>query len=77
MPTIEEAKERFPIGTKYKNAGDDTDIVYTVTEQIFDVISDNVIHGEDGKGCLYYYGKWADIVQSVGESSPGNVYSIY
>lgn len=60
-----EAKKRYPIGTKYKNATDGRE-VFTVTEQSFSVVSEHTIHGEPGAGCLMYGGKWAEIVK--GES---------
>lgn len=56
-----EAKKRYPIGTKYKNATDEHE-EFTVTNQSFTVVSDGTIHGELGKGCIMYAGKWAEIV---------------
>jgi hypothetical protein len=65
---LNEAYRRYPIGTKYISAADgkETD-VYKVDEQSFrinitglDIVQ---VFGEFGKGCLYYNGKWAEIVQ--------------
>jgi hypothetical protein len=58
---LEIAKERYPIGTKYRCPNNK--IECTVTHQSFSVFDNNTIHGEPGHGCLYYDGKWADITE--------------
>lgn len=66
MPSFEEVKRRYPIGTKYKCASRGG-TVHTVTEQTFSYPTSDahrMIHAEDGKGCLYYDGKWAEIVMN-------------
>lgn len=57
---LEEAKKRYPIGTKYKCAAGGT--ILTVEKQSFTKIGKDTIHAESGKGCLFYDGKWAEIV---------------
>ncbi len=71
MPREEEdllskAKRLYPIGTQYKCAAGDYN-VYTVESMNWSKASDgiNEIYGEDGKGCIYKHGKWAEIVDEV------------
>jgi hypothetical protein len=66
-----EAKKRYPIGTKYKNATDGRE-EFTVTNQSFTVVSADTIHGEIGAGCLMYAGKWAEIVKDTHKFSLGD-----
>jgi hypothetical protein len=58
---LEIAKERYPIGTKYRCPNNK--IEYTVTHQSFSVFDDCKVYGQFGCGCLYYDGKWADITE--------------
>lgn len=67
---LEEAKKLYVPGTEYRcSAGGPK---YTVNQQSFSIYSQGVIYGELGKGCLYYYGKWAEII-----SVPSQEYEIF
>lgn len=56
---LEEAKRRYPVGTKYSDNG----IEYEVEEaQYFKIITLLKIYGNNGAGCLMYDGKWAEII---------------
>ena len=66
---LEQAKRLYPIGTKFKNA-----IVkhngreHTVTkcdpeEVVSGVINISAADGVDGRACIYFKGKWAEIIK--------------
>ena len=59
---LEEAKRKYPIGTRYKCAL--TDSEYTVEKPNFSIYNSNTIHTEYGRGTLYYNGKWAEIIST-------------
>lgn len=61
---LKECFKKYPIGTKYKCANSDGDVVYEVNSQSFCIPNDGTIYGEEGKGCLYTNGKYAKIVSS-------------
>jgi hypothetical protein len=59
------AKERYPIGTKYICADSNAYSIsyeYTIHKQSFSIPDEYQVYGEDGKGCLYHDGKWAEIL---------------
>ena len=61
-PTLEEVKKRYPIGTKYKSA-DSGEIPQTVNSHYFVYGGGNThFFAEEGKGSLWYKGKWAEII---------------
>ena len=79
---LQEANLRYPIGTKYISLDaqgelrGNTEYSKRKCALVFEDPHGSI--GIDcGQGYVYVKGKWADIVQSVGEISPGNVYSIY
>lgn len=59
---LAEAKRRYPVGTKYICPTNKTEEV--VTKQHFKIqdIDEEIIHGEPGRGCLMFHGKWAAII---------------
>jgi hypothetical protein len=59
--SLEEAKERYPVGTTYRCAGNNKTF-YTVETQNFTALKNGTIWGEQGKGCLKKNNKWAEIV---------------
>jgi len=67
---LEQAKRLYPIGTKYKCAAGDYD-VFTVGSMNWNKESDgiNEIYGENGKGCIYNHGKWAEIISEEKQQS--------
>ena len=60
---LEEAKERYPKGTNYKCAFNSGYSHVVENPALFSECNSDIIHGERGKGCLYYKGKWAEIVK--------------
>ena len=60
---LEEAKRRYPVGTKYKSVIPN-DREYTVDEQSFSLRNANHVWGEANKGSLYDNGKWAEIIST-------------
>ena len=58
---LEEAKRRYPVGTKYGTAFGSYN-EYIVGTQNFSIYSKNTIWGEASKGVLYYSGNWAKII---------------
>lgn len=60
---LEEAKKRYPKGTNYKCASNPEYSHVVEIPGCFSEPSSDIIHGERGKGCLYYKGKWAEIVK--------------
>ena len=61
---IEEAKKRYPIGTKFKSAYMDTGTSYTVSTRDFYVWNGNhiVVDGKRGPS-VYFAGKWSEIIK--------------
>lgn len=60
---LAEAKRRYPVGTKYKPASDDSSDIFVLSSDDWnDSPLDDVVHAELGKGCLYYKGDWAEII---------------
>lgn len=82
MPTIEEAKEKFPPGTLFDNNNIKPKVSYNnIVRGNHRYAGDDIIV-DNLNGCAYTIycstqKEWAYIVQSVGEVSPGNFYSIY
>jgi len=61
---IEEAKKRYPIGSKFKSAYDNS-YVGIIETQNFYVRNDNYITLNSSTGvCVYYNNKWAEILPS-------------
>jgi len=58
---LDKAKRLYPVGTTYLSASS-VKSQNTVVVQSFQQINPEMIYGESGKGCLYYYGKWAEII---------------
>lgn len=52
---LEEAISKYPMGTN---------IIFNVELQKFTVSNIDIVYGESGKGCLYYGGKWAEILNA-------------
>jgi hypothetical protein len=59
---LDKAKRLYPVGTKYKNAGN-TNSVYTVVNQSFSEFNIDTIYGEYNKGCLFYENQWAEVIE--------------
>lgn len=62
---LEEARRRYPVGTKYKCVR--AALMHVVEKQTFEQHNPTTIFGEPGKGCLYVGGKWAEIVTTATE----------
>ena len=61
---LAKAKRLYPIGTQYKCAAGGYE-VHTVESMDWAPSPSNTVYGEDGKGCIYKHGKWAEIVHEV------------
>jgi hypothetical protein len=61
---LSKAKRLYPIGTQYKSAAGDYE-VHTVESMDWAPSPADAVYGEDNKGCIYYKGKWAEIVHEV------------
>ena len=61
---LSKAKRLYPIGTQYKCAAEGYE-VYTVESMGWAPSPADTVYGEDGKGCIYRRGKWAEIVHEV------------
>lgn len=59
---IEEAKRRFPVGTKYKCAESGAEYILNINKNTYHVYDSDNIDAGDNMGYLYYYGKWAEII---------------
>lgn len=60
---LAEAKRRYPVGTKYKTASDDSSNIFVLSSDDWsNSLLDDVVYAEYGKGCLYYKGDWAEII---------------
>ncbi len=64
---LEEAKRRYPVGTKYRLAHDNSRIHYNTTLNFKWGNNDNIYQkeGDSGKnigGCIYASGKWAEVI---------------
>lgn len=55
---LEEAKLKYPVGTEYLFGWS----THKVVQQNFSMPSETMVYAEDGKGCLYYNGEWAEIL---------------
>ncbi len=81
MELLEEAKRRYPVGTRFTPAHiNQPDIVYTVTGDWDEYskgkgIDVKVIEARAYVANIYYRGKWADIIQE--ESQVINNYNIF
>jgi len=64
---LEEAKRRYPIGTKYKNAVNKQEsviryeLVYGANDNIY---GQSKTHGSEFDGAVYYKGEWAEILET-------------
>jgi len=61
---LSKAKRLYPIGTQYKCAAGG-DLVHTVESMDWAPAPVDTVYGENGKGCIYKHGKWAEIVHEV------------
>jgi len=61
---LSKAKRLYPIGTQYKCATGGYE-VYTVESMDWAPSPADTVYGEDGKGCIYKHGKWAEIVDEI------------
>ena len=61
---LKQARELYPAGTKYICAADNpkTSHTRTVENPKSFTINENKIYGDPGEGCIYYKGKWAEII---------------
>ena len=67
------AKERYPVGTTYicaYSAIKGHPHEYKVGEQSFSIPDEYQVYGYPGEGCLYYQGKWAEIVSKPDDDIP-------
>jgi len=62
---LEEAKRRYPIGTKYISAAESDDIEYESKYGRFQIIGTDTIWGDSGEGVLYQDGEWAKITNRI------------
>jgi hypothetical protein len=59
---LEKAKEAYPAGTEYYCADNGTSKFTVENPENFSIPEPRVIYGEVGKGCIFYKGKWAEII---------------
>jgi len=67
---LAQAKLKYPIGTKFRNPiKQHKNVIHTVTtcdpawNSSRNGINITCLRGADGRGCLYYEGKWAEIIE--------------
>lgn len=60
---LEQARKLYPAGTMYNCANSYSDGAIVENPELFSIPEPNVIYGELGKGCIYYKGKWAKILE--------------
>ena len=61
----EECKRRFPIGCKYISAdGIKKQYILIQDETVYE-INDSYIYASDNQGCLYYKGKYAELIETL------------
>ena len=59
---IQYAKDNYPIGTSYKCANSGKTVFTIVGDKTTYKDTGKAIYADNCKGCLYYNGKWAEIV---------------
>lgn len=59
---LEEAKKRYPIGTKFITAGNSKEIFIVKTDEFYWYISDTIAN-RNTNGLIYKNGKWAEIIE--------------
>lgn len=65
MTLLQQALQRYPVGIRYKDAAhtkSGTELIVE-TQSFQEITIGSVVWGESGKGCLYYDGRWAEIIQ--------------
>ena len=60
----EECKRRFPIGCKFKCANTKNESILRQDEIVYE-INDSYIYASGGQGCLYYKGKYAELIETL------------
>ena len=60
----EECKKRFPIGCKFKCANTKNESILRQDEIVYE-INDSYIYASGGQGCLYYKGKYAELIETL------------
>jgi len=60
----EECKKRFPIGCKFKCANTKNESILRQDEIVYE-INDSSIYASGGQGCLYYKGKYAELIETL------------
>jgi hypothetical protein len=62
---LKQARELYPVGTKYICAASNPKTSHTrkVQDPESFTINENKIYGDPGEGCIYYKGEWAVIVE--------------
>jgi hypothetical protein len=67
---LKQARELYPVGTKYICAADDRKIgdIRTVVNPKSFTINEDKIYGDPGAGCIYYKGEWAVITEPAPSS---------
>jgi hypothetical protein len=56
------AKATYSAGTKYRCADGSASEFTVENPQEFTIPSPGIIYGESGKGCIFYKGNWAEII---------------
>lgn len=72
LTSNKEVRDIYPTGTYYICAYHlyddplyDDDVKQVIdADDILGIVNRNLIHAEDGKGCLFYRGVWATIINS-------------
>lgn len=66
----EECKRRFPIGCKYISANSIKKQYILIQDETVYEINDSYIYASDNQGCLYYEGKYAELIEAPEVISP-------
>ena len=66
----EECKKRFPIGCKFRCANTKNQSTLIQDNSVYKIISDSFIWASSGQGCLYYEGKYAELIETPEVISP-------
>ena len=61
----EECKRRFPIGCKYISANSIKKQYILIQDETVYEINDSYIYASDNQGCLYYEGKYAELIETL------------
>lgn len=64
----EECKKRFPIGCKFRCANTKNESILRQDEIVYE-INDSYIYASGGQGCLYYKGKYAELIETPEEET--------